>query len=79
MITRLLIIEIENRALNELLHSQCSILNVSFRFPNANIEAPRAKCIEREADNSVDQAILFIQQRRRELDPVAWRYELVWP
>jgi energy-converting hydrogenase A subunit M len=58
-------------------HAQSSIS--SLRFPHSNIESLRAKSIEREADNAVDQAILFIQQRSRELDAVAWRSELVWP
>jgi hypothetical protein len=59
-----------------------SILNsqffISLSFAHAYIEALRAERIKRKADYSIDQAILFIQQRRREFDPVAWRYELVW-
>jgi hypothetical protein len=52
---------------------------ISLSFPHAYSESLRAERIEREADNSVDQAILFIQQRRRELDPVTWRCQLAWP
>jgi hypothetical protein len=62
-----------------ILHFQFSILNLSLQFTYAYIESLRAEGIEREADNAVDQTILFIQQCRRELDAVAWRYELVLP
>ena len=55
------------------------MLDSLLRFPYPNIESSRIEGIERKADNSVDQAILFIQQRRRELDAIAWQYELVWP
>ena len=56
-----------------------SILNSSLRFSHANIESLRAEGIEREADNTIDQTILFIQQGRREFNAVTWRSELVWP
>ena len=65
------------KALFSIFNSQFSISSFCFKY--ANIEPLRAEGIEREADNAVDQAILFIQQRRRELNAVAWRYELGWP
>jgi hypothetical protein len=60
-----------------------SILNsqffISLSFPHAYIESLRAERVEREADYSVDQTILLVQQRCRELDPVAWRCRPAWP
>ena len=68
-------VAVDQRVLN------CSftILNYLLRFTHTNVEPLRAESIEREADNAVDQAILFIQQRRWEYSAVAWRHELDWP
>ena len=53
------------------------MLDSLLRFPYPNIESSRIEGIERKADNSVDQAILFIQQRGWKLDAIAWQAKLI--
>ena len=60
-------------------HFFISILNSSFCFPYTNVESPRAEGIEREADNTIDQTILLIQQCCWEFNLVAWQCKLVLP